>query len=185
MAAIELINILRPVVAISTYITFAALALHEYPQLREKLLSESNDYTEMFAQEVRRFYPFAPFLGARVRKDFVWNQCEFKKGMLVLLDIFGTNHDPRIWKTPNEFRPDRFRDWNSNLFDLIPQGGSDPATGHRCPGEGIVIEIIKTSIQFLINTITYDVPNQDLSYSMARMPTLPKSGFIVSNIKRK
>jgi fatty-acid peroxygenase len=183
MDAIELINILRPVVAISTYITFAAFALHEYPQCREKLLSEGSDYTEMFAQEVRRFYPFTPFLGARVRKDFSWNQCKFKKGMLVLLDIYGMNHDSRIWENPNEFRPDRFKGWNSNLFDFIPQGGSDPAVGHRCPGEGIVIETMKISIDFL--KITYDVPAQDLSFSMSRMPTLPKSGFIISNIEQK
>ncbi len=185
MAAIELINVLRPVVAISTYITFSALALYEYPQCKEKLISEGSDYTEIFVQEVRRFYPFAPFLGARVRKDFMWNLCEFKKGMLVLLDIYGTNHDQDIWENPNEFRPDRLRGWSSNMFDLIPQGGSDTATGHRCPVEGIVIEAMKTSIDFLINKISYDAPAQDLGYSMARMPTLPKSGFILSNIKRK
>ena len=33
----------------------------------------------MFVQEVRRYYPFTPFLGARVKKDFVWNKCEFKE----------------------------------------------------------------------------------------------------------
>lgn len=185
MAAVELINVLRPIVAISTFITFSALALHNHPEYKEKLKSGNGDDLEMFVQEVRRFYPFGPFLGAQARKDFVWNQCEFKEGMLVLLDLYGTNHDARLWEDPNEFRPERFKDWKDQLFDLIPQGGGDPAKGHRCPGEGITIEVMKVTLDFLINHIEYEVPEQDLSYSLVRMPSLPESGFVMSRIRRK
>ncbi|MBJ7897626.1 cytochrome P450 [Bacillus atrophaeus] len=185
IAAVELINVLRPIVAISTFITFSALALHNHPQYKEKLKSGNGDDLEMFVQEVRRFYPFGPFLGAQARKDFVWNQCEFKEGMLVLLDLYGTNHDARLWEDPNEFRPERFKDRKDQLFDLIPQGGGDPAKGHRCPGEGITIEVMKVTLDFLINHIEYEVPEQDLSYSLVRMPSLPESGFVMSRIRRK
>ncbi len=185
MAAVELINVLRPIVAISTFITFSALALHNHPEYKEKLKSGNGDDLEMFVQEVRRFYPFGPFLGAQARKDFVWNQCEFKEGMLVLLDLYGTNHDARLWEDPNEFRPERFKVRNEQLFDLIPQGGGDPAKGHRCPGEGITIEVMKVTLDFLINHIEYEVPEQDLSYSLVRMPSLPESGFVMSRIRRK
>lgn len=185
MAAVELINVIRPIVAIATFITFSALALHEHPECKEKIRSGDENYLEMFVEEVRRYYPFAPFLGARVRKDFIWNQCEFKTGMLVLLDIYGTNHDSRIWENPNEFRPERFKEWKSSLFDFIPQGGGDPAEGHRCPGEGITVEIMKATLDFLVNKIQFQVPAQDLSYSLTKMPTLPKSGFIMSHIMRK
>ena len=41
LAAIELINILRPITAIATYITFGALALYKYPRCKESLLKES------------------------------------------------------------------------------------------------------------------------------------------------
>src|SRR4051812_37305811 len=46
-AAVELINVLRPTVAVSRSITFAALALHEHPAARETLLksSASGEYT--------------------------------------------------------------------------------------------------------------------------------------------
>lgn len=185
VAAVELINVLRPIVAISTFITFSALALHNHPEYKEKLKSGNGDDLEMFVQEVRRFYPFGPFLGALVRNDFVWNQCEFKEGMLVLLDLYGTNHDARLWEDPNEFRPERFRDRKEQLFDLIPQGGGDPAKGHRCPGEGITIEVMKVTLDFLVNRIAYEVPEQDLSYSLVRMPSLPESGFVMNRIRRK
>lgn len=185
MAAIELINVLRPIVAISTFITFAALALCDYPECKEKLLSGDSSYLEMFVQEIRRYYPFAPLLSARVRKDFILNEYQFKIGTLVLLDMYGTNHDPQIWKRPYEFYPERFKEWKGSLFDFIPQGGGDPEKTHRCPGEDITVEIMKISLDFIINRIEFDVPEQNLSYSLGRMPTLPESGFIMSNIKRK
>lgn len=185
MAAVELINVLRPIVAISTFITFSALALHEHPKCKEKLLVGDGNVFEMFVQEVRRYYPFAPFIGARVRKNFIWNQYEFKEEMLVLLDIYGTNHDSRIWENPYEFQPERFKEWKGNSFDFIPQGGGTPDKGHRCPGEGITIEIMKASLDFLVNKIEFEVPDQDLSYSLVKMPTLPESEFVMSNIKRK
>ena len=185
MASIELINVLRPIVAISTYITFLALALHEYPECKEKLLTGDSKELEMFVQEVRRYYPFTPFIGARVKNDFEWNKCEFKKGMLVLLDAYGIDHDPKIWDNPDKFWPERFKNRKDNLFDFIPQGGGNPAKGHRCPGEGITIEIMKATLDFLVNKIDYDVPNQNLSYDLGKIPTFPESGFVMSNIKEK
>ncbi len=185
MAAIELINLLRPIVAISTFITFSALALHHYPECLAKLTGSDNQYYELFAQEVRRYYPFAPFLGARVKKDFVWKECYFTKGTLVLLDIYGTNHDVRIWEDPFEFEPERFRNWKGNLYSFIPQGGGATDKTHRCPGEGISVELMKKSIDFLVNKVIYTVPKQTLRYPMDRIPTLPESGFIITNVKAK
>lgn len=184
MAAKELINIIRPIIAIATFITFSALALYQYPKYKEKLRTDTVFY-EFFVQEVRRFYPFTPFLGSSVKKDFIWNQCEFKKDMMVLLDVYGMNHDPNIWKNPNKFKPERFINWNDNLYDFIPQGGGNSATGHRCPGEGVTKEVMKASLDFLVNGIDYNVPAQDLSYSPSRMPTLPKSKFIINNVRAK
>ncbi len=183
-AAKELINLLRPIVAISTYITFMALALHEHPEYKGFLLSGA-DTPYMFVQEVRRFYPFTPFVGAKVKEDFVWNECEFKQGTLVLLDIYGINHDSRIWEKPFEFQPERFRNWQYDPFEFVPHGGGDPANGHRCPGENITVEVMKSTLDFLVNKIDFKVPDQDLSYNMARIPTLPKSGFIINEIMSK
>lgn len=185
MAAIELINVIRPIVAISTFITFTALALYEHREYIKILRTGNENIREMFIQEVRRYYPFTPFLGAIARKNFVWNGYSFKKGTLVLIDVYGTNHDSRIWENPYKFKPERFADKRDHLYDSIPQGGGDPSKGHRCPGEGVTIELMKVSLDFLINKLEFKIPAQDLSYSLVKIPSLPESGFIMRNVRRR
>lgn len=58
IAAVELLNVLRPTVAVSVFITFAAHALHRFPSCRQELLTDDENL-EFFVQEVRRFYPFS------------------------------------------------------------------------------------------------------------------------------
>ncbi len=187
-AVVALINVLRPIVAISTYVTFAALALHEHPQCRHRLQQAlqagEEDYLDWFVQEVRRFYPFAPFMAAHVKKAFDWRGCRFEKGQLVLLDIYGTNHDARLWERPDEFEPERFRHGHAGKFDLIPQGGGDYLSGHRCPGEGVTIEATKVAVRALTQQMTYEVPDQEMTFSLARMPTVPRSGFVMTQVTR-
>ncbi|WP_096333841.1 cytochrome P450 [Nannocystis exedens] len=182
-AAVELINLIRPIVAVARYITFAALALHEYPRARELVREGTENHAVLFAHEVRRFYPFAPFVGARVRKDFVWRDHAFRRGTLVLLDIYGTNRDPRRWERPDDFLPERFMQRTASPFDFIPQGGGDPDTGHRCAGEAATVELMKIGILYLTRHMEYEVPAQDLGFDLTRMPTLPRSGFVIHRVR--
>ena len=77
VAAVELLNLLRPTVAVDLYIIFTALALHEHPQWRTRLRAGGEQDAELFAQEVRRFYPFFPVVAARVRSAFYWQGLHF------------------------------------------------------------------------------------------------------------
>ncbi len=144
VAAVELLNVLRPAVAVAVYVTFAAHALHEH-DVRQKL--ETDEDVALFVQEVRRFYPFFPAVAARVREGFEWHGFHFPKGRRVLLDLYGTNHDARTWDAPEAFRPERFQSWDGNPFDFIPQGGGDHFINHRCAGEGVTIELMKTTVE--------------------------------------
>ncbi|BAK15372.1 cytochrome P450 [Solibacillus silvestris StLB046] len=184
VASVEVINILRPIVAIAVYITFSALAAHHYPEERKKLQSGNEKNTQMFVQEVRRFYPFFPFAAAEVKADFTWKDYTFEKGTLTLLDLYGTNHDTNIWGNPEVFQPSRFENWDGSPFSFIPQGGGDYYLGHRCAGEWVTIEMMKVSLDFLVNQMTYDVPEQDLSYSKVSIPSLPKSKVMINNVQR-
>lgn len=176
-AAVELINLLRPTVAVERYVTFVALALHDHPAARERIASGDEDYLECFVQEVRRFYPFFPMVAGRVRTPFEWRGHRFRRGDWVMLDLYGTNHDPRSWSRPDVFDPERFRGWPGNAFRLIPQGGGDHFTNHRCAGEWITIELMKRAARLLTTGMRYDVPAQDLTIDVTRMPAVPRSGM--------
>lgn len=183
IAAVEILNIIRPISAISIYISFIALTLHQYPELKEKIKTRNSQYCQYFVQEVRRFYPFFPIQGAIVKKDFTWKGYEFKKGTLTILDLYGTNHDPKLWENPSLFQPERFENWKESPFSFIPQGGGDYLSGHRCAGEWITIRIMKIFLNYFVNELKFEVPPQDFSYRFNRMPTLPVDGFIMKNIQ--
>ncbi len=185
VAAVEVLNLLRPTVAVAVYITLAAHALRTQPECRKKLAGGANGYTDSFVQEVRRFYPFFPALVARVRRDFEWLNYPFPKGRRVMLDLYGTNHDARLWDAPEEFRPERFDGWRGDPFGFVPQGGGEAEIHHRCPGEGIAMELTKTAVRILLQHITYEVPEQDLKIDYTRLPALPRSHFILTEIRSR
>ena len=183
-AAVEILNILTPIVAISIFINFLAHAIHLYPNMKRKL-EDHEEYTQMFIQEVRRFYPFMPFVAALVKEDFIWNDYQFEKDTLTLLDLYGTNHDPKVWENPNLFYPERFADWKGSPFEFIPQGGGDYFLGHRCAGEWATNELLKVSLDYLVNKLDYEFPDQDFSFSLGSMPSIPKSKVILQNVRPK
>lgn len=184
VVAVEVINIIRPTVAVSIYVLFTVLALHQFPGARARLAYGETDST-WFVQEVRRFYPFFPVTAARVKQDFEWDGFAFEQGTLVLLDLYGTNHDPSLWTEPEQFNPDRFKGWTESPFTFIPQGGGDVDFGHRCAGEHVTIAIMRETIDVFLNRYRYEVPSQDLSYSFVDLPSLPKSGLVLKQIERK
>lgn len=189
ISAVELLNILRPTVAIARFLIFGALALHEYPACRKAIADGDGDgdgddkYLDLFVQEIRRYYPFFPQLAARVRKNFQWKGYLFPKGRRVILDLYGTNHDSRLWKNPYVFDPERFRSRVENAYDFIPQGGGDYQIHHRCPGEWITVELTKMTMDFLVREVIYEVPPQNLEIDLGKVPTLPASTFIIEKVR--
>ncbi|SCL38669.1 fatty-acid peroxygenase [Micromonospora rhizosphaerae] len=183
IAAVDLLNVLRPTVAVDRFVVFAALALHDHPHWRERARRDE-PATECFVQEVRRYYPFFPIAVARVRRSFDWQGHHFPRGRRVVLDLYGTNHHPELWPGPEQFRPDRFTGWRGDPFSFIPQGGGDHLTDHRCAGEWITIELMKRAVTNLTTAMSYRVPPQDLALNLRRMPTLPPSGFVIDGVRR-
>jgi fatty-acid peroxygenase len=179
VAAVELLNILRPTTAISWFLAFSGHALIRWPQHRDRLAGGDAAFAEAFAHEVRRFYPFAPFVGGRAPRDVEWDGERIPKQAMVLLDLYGQNHDPDLWGDPYAFRPERFLGREIGEFDLVPQGGGDPRTGHRCPGEQITVAVL-SALAVRLARLQFDVPEQDLSISLRRIPAKPASGVVLA-----
>ncbi|MGN7800243.1 cytochrome P450 [Leifsonia sp. 22587] len=182
VAAVELLNLLRPTVAVGRYLTFAALALHRHPGWRDDIAAGDGAAVRWFAQEVRRFYPFFPVIGGRATRDLTWKGEPVHRDDWVLLDVYATTHDPAIWDQPDRFLPQRFDGLVVEPNTLIPQGGGGYEEDHRCPGEPVTVDLIEVGLRLLAREFTYDVPDQDLRISLRTFPARPRSGLVVRGL---
>ncbi len=170
-AAVEIINLVRPFVAVSWLVSGLAMSCQAGSSWREEVRAESVSATDV-AQEVRRTYPFVPFLATRATHDLVHRGAAIPGGSLIVLDVWGTNHDPRFWSAPDSFDPRRFRTTPVTPYNLVPQGGGDRHTGHRCPGEDLTLAVLTTLVPRLA-ALPYSVIGDPPG--LRRMPPKPRS----------
>lgn len=182
VAAVELINVLRPTVAVARFATFAALALHEHPVWRDELRDGSDGALERFVQEVLRFYPFFPVVAvASVRRS--------TGGAGISIRARGSCSTSTAPTTTRASGPSRM----PSVPSAFGTGTAAPSTSCRragatitpdtaARGEWIVIELMKRLVRLLLAT-DYEVPDQDLRIDMSRMPAIPKSRFVIRNIR--
>ena len=184
-AAVELLNLIRPMTAVSVWVAMIGLAMHEFPEEKGKLKDAKDQQIEWFIQEVRRYYPFFPFAAARTDAAFEWKGYEFEEGTLTLLDLYGTNRHPGDWAQPEKFMPERFEGWQQTPFNFIPQGGGSYDFGHRCAGEFITIVMMKATVDFLVNALEFDVPDQDFGFEFNDIPAVPNDKVKINNYRFK
>ncbi|NQX25872.1 cytochrome P450 [Microbacteriaceae bacterium VKM Ac-2854] len=185
LAGIELQNSIRPMIAVARFVAFAAKRLHERPEWRERIAAEtaergslvSGPLATAFAQEVRRTAPFVPMLPGRALTDIELDGHRVRAGDRVVLDVAGTNTDPASWQHAAEFDPERFvgvEDYEA-LAAFVPHGGSDVATGHRCPGEKLSIAGLSAAVAALSDP-RVRILGSGLDVNLRRLPTKPASG---------
>jgi fatty-acid peroxygenase len=182
VAAVELINVLRPFVAVARFILFAVLGLRRRPDLAGAFRSGDESLLEDFAQEVRRFYPFFPVIAGRASRPLEFDGHAIATGSLVMLDLYGTDHDPTFWGDPEVFRPERFAEKGVDPNHLIAQGGGTYLDDHRCPGEPLTVRVIMRAVQILTQRLSYSLPEQDLRVSLRTFPAMPESGVLLSDV---
>jgi len=178
VAAVELLNIIRPTTAVAWFMAFSGHALIRWPEHRERLASGDPAFAEAWAHEVRRYYPFAPFIGGRAPQETSYDGERIPKNSMVLLDLYGQNHDAELWPDPYAFRPERFLGREIGEFELVPQGGGDPRTNHRCPGEQLTVALL-SALAVRLARVPFDAPEQDLGIALHRIPARPDSGVLL------
>ncbi|MEW1953167.1 cytochrome P450 [Terrabacter sp. NPDC080008] len=188
-AAVELLNVLRPTVAVARFAAFGALALFEAPEWQQRLADEvaergsavAGPLATAFAHEVRRFYPFVPALAAIATRDTEFERCPIPAGRRVLLDVMATNHDAQEWDQPQRFDPERFlgtgAEWSP---PFVPHGGGRPESGHRCPGELVANGLLALTCARLATLGGHLARGQDLGWAWGRIPALPRSGVVIA-----
>jgi len=182
-AAVELLNVLRPTVAVAYFAAFAALELEANPDLADRCATGDPVAVEKFCHEVRRMGPFVPMLAGRSRRPFTWRGHDVHQGDRLFLDVYGTDTDPGAWSDATTFDPDRFRYHAAERPDFIPQGGGSVETGHRCPGEGIAMALLRTVVPTLAR-LDWSIHPDDRVYSLRRVPARPDGGVRLLDVRR-
>jgi len=178
VAGVELLNVLRPTVAVAWFGAFAAVAIEGHPRWRQRLATARVRPEHVaFAHEVRRTGPFAPALTGRLRGTTSYSGIDMAAGQRVVLDLWGTNHHRTRYDAPEEFRPERFLEHPPGADDLVPQGGGPPS-GHRCPGEPLVVDLLAETVRVLAG-VDYALAS-DGSFDRHRIPTRPDDRLVVS-----
>ena len=175
VAGVELLNVLRPTVAVAWPGTFVARELARHPQWRGRV--DRPEEGAAFGHEVRRTCPFVPALAGRARRAAQLDGMAVEPGDLVVLDVPGTNHHAAMWAEPGAFLPERFAGIPPDPFGFVPQGGGYPDAGHRCPGEPLTVRMLSETARVLAR-VDYE-PTTDTAHDPTRIPALPARGLPV------
>ena len=92
-------------------------------------------------------------------------------GTLVVLDVWGTDHDPRSWARPEVFDPLRYARERVTAVNLVPQGGGSRERGHRCPGEDLTLAYLSVMLPELARS---GAVVHEGRVSLRRMPPRPQ-----------
>ena len=80
----------------------------------------------------------------------------------MILDLYGTNHNPRIWDYPEVIRPERFHGWDGRPFTIIPRAGR---AGPLVPRQGAEAVVRRSSVPVLLICATPPAPGVSVSGS--------------------
>ncbi|BDI21840.1 cytochrome P450 [Herbiconiux sp. L3-i23] len=178
-AAVELLNLLRPTVAVALFAEFAALALIRTPHLLDAFRSGNLALLDGFVHEVRRRTPFFPVIAGRARTDLDWRGDTVPQGTWTMLDLYGTNHDARLWPSPMSFDPTRYSRGAGDARHIVAQGAGDYTADHRCPGEPATEALLQVFVTLLSRVPWSAALDQDLAVRFDRMPAEIRSGVVL------
>lgn len=184
VAAVELLNVIRPTVALTVWIALMGHALFSRPDIYQRLHAEFDQLQDSFIQEMRRYYPFFPMLPAFAIQDVEIDGYLIPKDSWVVLDLYGTNHDERTIETPEVFRISRYLGKEKHIsydeeYEMIAQGGGKFEAMHRCAGEWITLHTLRVFSDQLVNKYQFTVPEQEWEIPLNQFPTFPRDKAVL------
>ncbi|CAA7039240.1 unnamed protein product [Microthlaspi erraticum] len=119
-------------------------------------------YFKLMVKEILRLHPPAPLLLPReTMSDIKIQGYDVPAKTQILINAYAIARDPKHWKNPDEFNPDRFVDSSIDYrglnFELLPFG-----SGRRiCPGIAMGIAIVELGLLNLLYFFDWGLPEKE------------------------
>ena len=171
----------------SNALTWTIYLLSQHPDIQKKLQEELDNvldgrdaqfsdlenlsYTEMVIKESMRLLPPAWTLSARqANQDIQVNQYLFPKGKVVFISPYANHRNPKYFKLPDQFDPERFSAENEKT---IPKHAYIPfGTGPRvCIGQSFAMMEAKLILATVLNRFQV-IAGQNLKFEPQAQITL-------------
>ncbi|XP_011256437.2 cytochrome P450 6k1 [Camponotus floridanus] len=181
-----------------TTMTYALCELAKYPEMqrraREEILEEIQTangvtyeavnkmkYLHQVINETLRLYPSAPVLDRISIEDYMLpnTNITIEKGIPIYVALYGIQRDPRFYKDPERFNPERFSDEGKN--EIVPYTFLPFGEGPRnCIG--MRLGILQTAIGLIAILRDYEVslnPSWMSITDTRRVFTSSPAGFLL------
>ena len=150
----------------SSTMEWALSLLLNHPQVLEKAKREIDEhighdrlmdeadlaqlpYLRSILNETLRMYPAAPLLVPHESsEECLVGGFRIPRGTMLSVNVWAIQNDPKIWRDPTKFRPERFDNLEGGRdeFKLMPFGH-----GRRsCPGEGLALRVVGLALGSLL-----------------------------------
>ena len=130
----------------------------------ERLAEEEIDklqYLKLVVKETLRLHPPAPLLLPRETMSHIKIQgYDIPPKTILVINAWSIGRDPKYWKDPEEFTPERFIDspvdYRGKSFEFLPFG-----SGRRiCPGMASAIATIELGLLNLLYYFDWSLPEE-------------------------
>jgi cytochrome P450 len=152
------------------------------PRVLERLLAELDmlgaepipeqiaklPYLDAVINEVLRLYPPVPFTLRRVRQPFTLRGLPLRPGDDVAVALVLLHRDPRIWRDPETFEPERFLGRKYKLSEFAPYGGGV----RRCIGASFAGHAMKIILATVLRTAQLELLTESEPKAVSRGITM-------------
>jgi cytochrome P450 len=191
-------------IVIAGFVVYALMAevlrqLAEQPELARRCASEIRDHAETgpvtlealrrlqlatrVVLETKRFVPLVPLAFGRAQRSFTCAGFRVREGWRVYLALHLCNTDPRLFRQPARFDPDRFgperAEGDQHPLAFIPQGAGPPI-GHQCLGLEYSTVLTLLFLTLVVRGYEWQLPAQDFTMRWNTLPPEPHDGLRVS-----
>ncbi|CAG9831253.1 unnamed protein product [Diabrotica balteata] len=143
-------------------------------ELRDKVRSDpKTSYLRNVIRETLRLYPVAPFLNRILPETTTISGYEIPKNTLMVMSIHTSGRDPKYFKNPEVFLPERWsRDKGSDLS--LQQASLPFGIGSRsCIGRKIAETQLQMTISKIVQKFEFIIINESEIEDILKMVTIP------------